>query len=742
MASIYSSEWLLIGILLHLSAGISFNQPKFSPCAYWNPNGTFFANASSKPFGLFVSVNNIVYASEQATNRFQVWSNSGDTPIRTASAGLSNPAAIFVHDNGDVYIDKGSTVAKWTSNSTSSIDVMNVDAQCMGMFVDMNNALYCSAGGSNKVLKRALNSSTMNATVIAGNGTCSSQPNTICNPHGIFIDNNLTLYIAEYGLSRINRFRNGEVNGTAIVGSMVPGTFSLSSPMGVVLDVDGYLFIVDQGNNRIVGSGPLGFRCIVGCSGSSGSALNQLQGPRSLAFDTDGNLYVSDRENDRIMTYTLFNSSCVYTTTTSTSTSSTSTTSTSTTSTSTSTTSTSTSSTSSTSTTSTSTSTTSTSTSSTSTTSTKTTSTSTSTTSTSSTSSTSTTSTSTSTTSTSTSSTSTTSTSTTSTSTTSTKTTSTSTLTTSTSSTSSTSTTSTSTSTTSTSTSTSSTSSTKTTSTSTSTSTTSTSSTSTTSTSSTSTTSTSTKTTSTSTSTTSTSTSTTSTSTSSTSTTSTKTTSTSTLTSTTSIISTSTTVYSVSNVSNCSFTKYSSYLVSNVKSDFTSAQICCESMNMTLIEIESANEQARILNITTLIQAPFLIGLNQTCGTNNYSAWLSGKPVLFSNFGQPSDCSRSKQCFVYENNSDARWIAVNCSLLSHFVCESYQDISYQWRRSAGDGTNNIQTAYLSHKNERTTVYQQVNLGETSLLRCSKSCFKNSNCIAIKYEQSNCQLFLS
>ncbi|CAF1654288.1 unnamed protein product, partial [Adineta ricciae] len=224
---------------------------------------------------------------------------------------------------------------------------------------------------------------------------------------------------------------------------------------------------------RIVGSGPLGFRCIVGCSGSSGSALNQLQGPRSLAFDTDGNLYVSDRENDRIMTYTLFNSSCVYTTTTSTSTSSTST--------------------------------------------------------------------------------STTSTSSTSTSTTSTPTTSTST-----------------------------------------------------------------------------STKTTSTSTSTTSTTSTSTSSTSTSTKTTS---TSTTAYSVSNVSNCSFTKYSSYLVSNVKSDFTSAQICCESMNMTLIEIESANEQARVLNITTLIQAPFFIGLNQTCGTNNYSTWLSGKPVLFSNFG-------------------------------------------------------------------------------------------------------------
>ncbi|CAF1366331.1 unnamed protein product [Adineta ricciae] len=302
------------------SIGISFNQPKFSPCAYWNQNGTFFANASSRPFGLFVNVNNSVYASEQDTNRFQVWSSLGGTPIRTASAALSNPAGIFVHSNGNIYIDKGDlgTVAKWTPNSTSSIDVMNVDAQCMGIFVDINNILYCSASDSHKVFKRALNSSTINATIAAGNGTCSSQTNTICYPHGVFVDNNFTLYIAEYGQDRISRFRKGELNGTALVGSTVPGTFHLSSPMGVVLDGDGYLFIVDQGNDRIVGSGPLGFQCIVGCSGSSGSALNQLQGPRSLAFDTYGNLYVSDRENDRIMKYTLFNSSCVYTTTTST----------------------------------------------------------------------------------------------------------------------------------------------------------------------------------------------------------------------------------------------------------------------------------------------------------------------------------------------------------------------------------------------------------------------------------------
>jgi DNA-binding beta-propeller fold protein YncE len=179
----------------------------------------------------------------------------------------------------------------------------------MGIFVDTNNTLYCSADNRHTVVKRSLNSSTNNPIIAAGNGTCGSGSYMLCNPHGIFVDNNLTLYVAEYGQSRISRFRQGELNGTAVVGSMVSGTFSLNAPMGVVLDGDGYFFIVDQGNNRIVGSGPFGFRCLIGCSGS-GSALNQLQGPRALAFDTNGNLYVSDRENDRIMKYILATNSC------------------------------------------------------------------------------------------------------------------------------------------------------------------------------------------------------------------------------------------------------------------------------------------------------------------------------------------------------------------------------------------------------------------------------------------------
>jgi DNA-binding beta-propeller fold protein YncE len=64
--------------------------------------------------------------------------------------------------------------------------------------------------------------------------------------------------------------------------------------------------VVDQGNNRIVKwttNYSAGGVCIIGCTGTAGNALNQLNGPRDLKFDRDGNLYVLDQGNNRILKF-------------------------------------------------------------------------------------------------------------------------------------------------------------------------------------------------------------------------------------------------------------------------------------------------------------------------------------------------------------------------------------------------------------------------------------------------------
>ncbi|CAF3695439.1 unnamed protein product [Rotaria sp. Silwood1] len=130
------------------------------------------------------------------------------------------------------------------------------------------------------------------------------------NPTGIFVDDNPTLYIADSGNNRIQLFQLGNLNGKTVAGSDAPETIILNNPTHVTLDTDGYLFIVDSGNNRIVGSGPNGFRCLVGCSSTSGSPSNQLNAPYSMAFDSYGNIYVTDTGNNCVKNFRLATNSC------------------------------------------------------------------------------------------------------------------------------------------------------------------------------------------------------------------------------------------------------------------------------------------------------------------------------------------------------------------------------------------------------------------------------------------------
>jgi hypothetical protein len=291
---------------------LSFNQPKFCPDASWNPNGTVFAIADSKPYGLFVHLDNTVYATEQDTNRLQVWSSAGGIPTKTISYYLNNPGAIFVTLNKDIYVDSGDNlqVEMWTSNATSGVIVMNVSAQCLGLFIDINNTLFCAASDHHQVVAKSLSSSADQIIVVAGTGIAGPKLDQLCNPNGIFVDIHLNLYVADWNNGRIQMFPPGQLKGITVAGTGASGTIVLYGPTAVVLDADSYLFIVDMLNNRVVGSGPDGFRCLVGCSRVSGSLVSQFNGPRNLGFDSYGNLFITDRENDRILKFTLATNSC------------------------------------------------------------------------------------------------------------------------------------------------------------------------------------------------------------------------------------------------------------------------------------------------------------------------------------------------------------------------------------------------------------------------------------------------
>jgi len=225
------------------------------------------------------------------------------------SVGSVNVLTLFVTIRDEILIPASGSMFR-IGNNVTTITTFVSFCSCYDSFVDINDMFYCSYPDSHRVLRKSLDSSLNSYSIIAGGGYCGSTADLLCNPYGIFVDINLDLYVADYSYSRIQRFHQGQLNATTVAGGAVSATtISLYYPAAVILDADKYLYIVDYWNHRIVGQGPNGFRCIVGCNGG-GSASDQLAYPMSLSFDSYGNLFVVDRDNNRIQKFVLASNSC------------------------------------------------------------------------------------------------------------------------------------------------------------------------------------------------------------------------------------------------------------------------------------------------------------------------------------------------------------------------------------------------------------------------------------------------
>ncbi|CAF1386503.1 unnamed protein product [Adineta steineri] len=309
---------ILLIILKNETLALSFNQPKFSPTPIWNSNGITFANQSivgEEPCAIFVNTNNTIYAANQENNSIVIWHEESVNPTNIIFGNFTRSTSLFVTSNGDIYIDDGAEngrVQRWIAETGIFVKVMNINSSCYGLFVDINDTLYCSMYDHHQVLKRSLNDAVINSNhVAAGTGSGGSESNQLYYPTGIFVDVNLDLYVADYRNDRVQLFQPGELNGITVAGSQsLNPTISLHRPTGAILDAEKYLFIVELLNHRIVRSDLSGFRCLVGCYGD-GSQSNQLNEPSSLSFDHSGNMFVIDTLNSRIQKFLLMKDSFV-----------------------------------------------------------------------------------------------------------------------------------------------------------------------------------------------------------------------------------------------------------------------------------------------------------------------------------------------------------------------------------------------------------------------------------------------
>ena len=307
-----SNSSLQLVVIVNASNNISYNQPKLDPLTVWNSNGITFADNNTiglSPYGIFINQHNTIYVPGRNTNSIKIWSNESVNSTTIISAGSSGYHAIFVASNNDMYITSKThpspQITRWNSNTNNSDVAVYMSSYSFSLFIDINNTLYFSIRDQHHVLSRSLASSSNTLTVFAGTMCGGSSINMLNRPHGIAVDTNFDLYGADYGNNRVQRFRLGQSNAITI-----NITLQLNDPIGVVMDSNKYLYIADLNNHRVISSGPFGSRCIVGCSGSSGSTANKLDGARNIAFDSYSNLFVTDQGNGRLQKFQLLTDLC------------------------------------------------------------------------------------------------------------------------------------------------------------------------------------------------------------------------------------------------------------------------------------------------------------------------------------------------------------------------------------------------------------------------------------------------
>jgi hypothetical protein len=298
----------------HLASAL--RRPKFCPNATWNATARTLAGSGhvgNNPWQMVVTSDNSIYVSNVQQARVVVWNNGSLVPTQNLSIGHSTTRGIFVSESKEIYLDKGDTtdrVEKWTSNGTESVSVLHVCRSCFALFIDDRNRLYCALNLDHQVVATSLDGRVNLVRTVAGTGSAGSTSMTLNQPRGLFVDENFDMYVVDQINNRVQLFRAGQLNASTVAGSTAPMPFTLSFPSFILLDADGYLFISDNNNNRIVGSGPNGFRCLVGCTGGAGGSMSQLYYPRAFGFLSNGDLVVLDSQNERVQIFSILSNPC------------------------------------------------------------------------------------------------------------------------------------------------------------------------------------------------------------------------------------------------------------------------------------------------------------------------------------------------------------------------------------------------------------------------------------------------
>jgi len=170
-----------------------------------------------------------------------------------------------------------------------------------GLALDVQGNVYVADSQNHRV--QVFDSS---GSFLRGWGSEGNQPGQLKEPWGIAVAENGDVYVADTWNHRIQVFDSqgsflrmwgqfGQTTGPAEAGHTLYG------PRDLAFDSEGYLYVADTGNKRVIKCDREGN--LVAVTGGPGGEEVQMQEPVGIALSADDTLYVADTWNQRILVF-------------------------------------------------------------------------------------------------------------------------------------------------------------------------------------------------------------------------------------------------------------------------------------------------------------------------------------------------------------------------------------------------------------------------------------------------------
>lgn len=188
-------------------------------------------------------------------------------------------------------------IVRWARRAQQA-QILIDNLYCSGIALDNQRLLYVTEHENHRVTRWTLEENITRGQLVAGGNGKGARLDQLNEPSGVFVDQNQTVYIADFSNDRVMKWINGAKEGILIGKIRWPKTVHLDQ-VGNIYSIDGYY-------NRIV-------RWMAGNNNSTiiiGEQQYTLSQPMDLAFDQYGNIFVSNYGSGRIDKFDIDRSDC------------------------------------------------------------------------------------------------------------------------------------------------------------------------------------------------------------------------------------------------------------------------------------------------------------------------------------------------------------------------------------------------------------------------------------------------